>query len=170
MNVKMPSNVKSGDYIKLYLQVFQLLDSVEYSNWIYEKKLENEAMANIMFDEYLRVAGINPEPDNNGIIKVIEKQGKGEPPLFGQTVLVNYIMLTTDGQEITNTYTNGQPDEFVLGDNAIIKGFNLALIKMKKGEKSRLVLPYYLGYGATGAAGIAPYANLLIDVELLDYH
>lgn len=170
MNVKMPSNVKSGEYVKLYIQVVKLLDSAQYDNWLLEKEIESKAIAHLMFEEYLKVAGITEEPDNNGIIRIMEKQGKGKSPVFGQTVIIDYIMLSMDGQELVNTYTNGQPDEFILGDNEVIKGFNLSLIKMKKGEKSRIILPYYLGYGETGVAGIAPYTHLLIAVELLDYH
>ncbi len=168
MNVPMPSNVKSGDYVKLYIEVLQLLDSTEYEHWLEQKDFENKAMAHQMFDEYIKATGITQEPDNNSIIRIVEKEGKGKSPIYGQTVVVNYICLSMAGQEIFNTYSEGVPHEFVLGDNAIIQGLNLSLIKMKKGEKSRLIIPYYLGYGEVGAPNVPPYTHLLMEVELME--
>ncbi len=169
MNATMPSNVKPGDYVKLYVQVLQLLDSAEYDYWMIQTELESKALAHQMYDAYLKETGVTQLPDNNGIIRMIEKQGKGKSPKFGQTVSIHYICLTMSGQEITNTYMEGAPYEFVLGDGEVIQGLSLSLIKMKKGEKSRLIVPYYLGYGDKGNAQVPPYTHLLIDVELLDF-
>lgn len=169
MNVPMPANVSPGSYVKLYIDVIDLLDSNEYVTWLEEKELEDKAMAHQIFDAYLRTAGITQLPDNNGIIRMVEREGKGKSPEYGQTVAIHYICLSMAGDEIVNTYMEGSPLEFMLGDNQIIQGINLSLIKMKKGEKSRLILPYYLGYGAEGASRVPPYSNLLIDIELLDF-
>lgn len=169
MNVKMPENVKPGSYVKLYIDVIDLLDSNEYVTWLEEKELEDKAIAHQMFDAYLRTAGITQLPDNNGIIRLVEREGKGKSPVFGQTVAIHYICLSMAGDEIVNTYMEGSPLEFILGDSQIIQGLNLSIIKMKKGEKSRLIIPYYLGYGAEGASRVPPYTHLLIDIELLDF-
>lgn len=170
MNLRMPSNIKSGEYVKLYVQVLDLMDSIEYDNWLVAKDLENKAMAHQMFDAYLKATAVTVEPDNNGIIRIVEREGTGKPPVYGQTVIIDYISLSMAGQEIANTYMEGSPLEFVLGDNTIVQGLNLSLIKMKKGEKSRLIIPYYLGYGAEGAANVPPYTHLLMDVEFRDFH
>lgn len=168
-NVKMPANVKSGSYVKLYIQVLQLLDSSEYEVYLEEKDIENKVMARKMFDAYLMASGITEAPDNNGIIHIIEKEGTGKSPVYGQTVFVHYMCLTMMGQEIANTYMEGAPNEFVLGDSQMIDGLNLSLIKMKKGEKCRLIIPYYLAYKEEGAENIPPYTHLIMDVELLDF-
>lgn len=168
-NVKMPENVKPGSYVKLYIQVLELLDSNEYDLWVEQKEFENKVMARQMFDSYLQMAAITEAPDNNGIIRIIEKKGKGKSPEFGQTVTIHYVCLSMAGQEIENTYMKGKPVEYVLGDSKMIDGLNLSLIKMKKGEKSRLIIPYYLAYKEAGAANVPPYTHLIMDIELLDF-
>ena len=41
---------------------------------------------------------------------------------------------------------------------------------MSKGEKGILYIPYDLAYGQMGAGGvIPPYANLIFEVELIDF-
>jgi FKBP-type peptidyl-prolyl cis-trans isomerase len=168
-NVKMPDNVKPGSYVKFYLQVTQLLDSAEYDYYLENKEIENKVMAHQMFDAYLKMSGITEAPDNNGIIRVVEKKGTGKSPIFGQTVTVNYICLTMTGKEIRNTYMEGKPEVYVLGDSKMVDGLNLALIKMQKGEKSRLIIPYYLAYKAEGTTTVPPYTHLIMDVELVDF-
>jgi len=168
-NMKLPDNVKSGSYVKLYIQVLRLLDSTQYDMYVEEQEIQNKVLARQTFDAYLSLAGITQEPDNNGIIRIVEKKGSGKSPTFGQTVTINLICLTMTGQEIANTYMEGAPDEFILGDSQMIDGLNFSLIKMKKGEKSRLIIPYYLAYKEQGAEGVPPYAHLIMDVELIDF-
>lgn len=169
-NMKIPDNVKPGTYVKLYVQVQKLLDSSEYVIWLEQQEIENKVMARQLFDAYISASGITQAPNNNGIIHIIEKKGQGKSPVYGQTVIVHYICLTMTGQEIANTYMEGAPNEFILGDSKMIDGLNLSLIKMQKGEKSRLIIPYYLAYKEEGAAGVPPYTHLIMEVELLDFY
>jgi len=168
-NVKMPANVKSGSYVKLYLQVTELIDSLEYITYLEEKEVEDKVIAQQMFVAYLETVGIPNEPDVNGIVKSIDKKGKGPHPIFGQTVTLHYIELTLDGREITNTYMQGEPFEYILGDGNIIDGLNFSIMNMQKGEKARLVIPYYLAYGDAGNNVVPPYSNIVIDMELIDF-
>jgi cyclophilin family peptidyl-prolyl cis-trans isomerase len=49
----------------------------------------------------------------------------------------------------------------------LIAGFREAMLNMKIGDKARVFIPYYLGYGERGNPPvIPPSANLIFDVEL----
>jgi cyclophilin family peptidyl-prolyl cis-trans isomerase len=49
----------------------------------------------------------------------------------------------------------------------LIAGFREAMLNMKIGDKARVFIPYYLGYGERGNPPvIPPSANLVFDVEL----
>jgi peptidyl-prolyl cis-trans isomerase A (cyclophilin A) len=50
----------------------------------------------------------------------------------------------------------------------LIAGFKEAMLNMNVGDKARVFIPYYLGYGERGRAPvIPPSANLIFDIELL---
>jgi cyclophilin family peptidyl-prolyl cis-trans isomerase len=49
----------------------------------------------------------------------------------------------------------------------LIAGFREAMLNMKVGDKARVFIPYYLGYGERGNPPvIPPSANLVFDIEL----
>ena len=50
----------------------------------------------------------------------------------------------------------------------LVAGFREAMLNMKIGDKARVFIPYYLGYGETGRAPvIPPKTNLVFDIELV---
>ena len=50
----------------------------------------------------------------------------------------------------------------------LIAGFREAMLNMKIGDKARVFIPYYLGYGERGNPPVIPAsANLVFDVELV---
>lgn len=50
----------------------------------------------------------------------------------------------------------------------LIAGFREAMLHMKIGDKARVFIPYYLGYGERGNPPvIPPSANLVFDIELM---
>lgn len=50
----------------------------------------------------------------------------------------------------------------------LVAGFREAMLNMKIGDKARVFIPHYLGYGETGRAPlIPPRTNLVFDIELV---
>lgn len=169
MNRELPPNVRSGSYVTLSVRVIDLMNEEEYDQWLQTKETQDKAAAYQLFRDYLNTAGVTEEPVGSGIVMVNEREGKGAYPQFGNTALIHYMMITFGGRELANTYTSNQPYEFTIGSNEVVYGLNEAMLKMKKGGKSRIYIPYYLAYGKDGVPGIVePYTHLVLDVELLD--
>uniref|UniRef100_A0A8C5R3F1 peptidylprolyl isomerase n=1 Tax=Leptobrachium leishanense TaxID=445787 RepID=A0A8C5R3F1_9ANUR len=62
---------------------------------------------------------------------------------------------------------DGHPKWFVLGVGQVIKGLDIALLNMCRGEKRKVVIPPSLAYGDKGYDKIPPNATLIFEIELL---
>lgn len=97
------------------------------------------------------------------------KEGTGETPKEGQTVVVHYTGWLQDGTQFDSSIDRGEPFSFVLGKGEVIKGWDEGVSTMKVGGKRQLVIPPALGYGDSGAGSvIPPGATLVFEVELLE--
>jgi len=105
-----------------------------------------------------------------GVDIVWSKDGVGNPPAQGQTVIVHYVGKLTNGKEFDSSRKRGKPFEFVLGKGQVIKGWDEAFKQMNKGACATLTISPDFGYGKKGAGGvIPPDATLIFDVELIDF-
>ncbi len=57
---------------------------------------------------------------------------------------------------------------FKIGKGLLIPGWELGLLKMKKGSKRCLVVPYQLAYGHRSYNMIPPYSTLIFEIELIE--
>lgn len=98
-------------------------------------------------------------------------------PIPGSTVTVHYTGWLADEQgnprmdkEFDSSVKRGTPFQFKIGMGHVIAGWDEGVMTMQRGEKRRLHIPSKLGYGASGAGrSIPPFANLVFDVELIDF-
>lgn len=107
----------------------------------------------------------------SGLRYKIKKEGTGEPPQPGKTVIAHYIgRLLETNRQFDSSYDRGEPIRFRVGTGQVISGWDEALLTMKKGEKRILILPPELAYGSRGVAKvIPPDAWLLFEVELINF-
>ncbi len=106
-----------------------------------------------------------------GLYWVVNKEGEGDKPKPGTTIKAHYTgKLLENGRKFDSSYDRGEPIEFKVGVGQVIKGWDQALLGMRRGEKRTLIIPPRLGYGDRGAGGvIPPNAWLVFDVELVDF-
>jgi len=104
----------------------------------------------------------------SGLMYVTVKEGTGPAVTAGATVQVHYTGLFTNGKKFDSSRDRGKPIEFVLGKGQVIKGWDIGIEGMKKGEARQLLIPYSLAYGEKGYPGaIPPKSTLIFDVELV---
>lgn len=101
-----------------------------------------------------------------GIQYLVIKEGEGKQPMLQQSVKAHYKGSLLNGKEFDNSFKRGQP--FTAPLTALIKGWQVALTKMKEGSHWRIWIPSDLAYGDRGAGGDIPGgATLVFEVELL---
>ncbi len=107
---------------------------------------------------------------DSGLMYIVESEGKGEAtPQKGDDVKVHYVGRLLNGKTFDNSYERRTPARFKVGVRHVIKGWDEALLDMKKGEKRTLIIPPKLAYGSSGRGPIPPNSWLVFEVELLDF-
>ncbi|KAL2933041.1 Peptidyl-prolyl cis-trans isomerase FKBP62 [Bienertia sinuspersici] len=115
--------------------------------------------------------GDEKEIDKQGLKKKLVKEGEGwDTPDNGDEVEVHYTGTLLDGTKFDSSRDRGTPFKFTLGQGQVIKGWDIGVKTMKKGENAIFTIPAELAYGETGSPPtIPPSATLQFDVELLSW-
>ena len=117
---------------------------------------------------YFLTKGTSTNFNIQGMKVEILTQGAGEGAKVGDNIVVNYVGTLTDGSKFDSSVDRNQPFSYTLGQNQVIKGWELGLLEMKVGEKRKLTIPPELGYGAGGAGSvIPPNTTLIFEIDML---
>jgi len=163
-----PADIK-GRNIHLHVRILNVMSEDEYLQKRETAKKESKDNAYIEFDKYLREHNITEAPVGRGTVKVTVVPGTGTDAFYGDVVSIHMIQRTFSGIEIENSRAAGGPFEYEIGSEQGLQGLDEALVKMKKGEKAMVYLPYFLAFGESGIPPkIPPYANIMMELELLD--
>ena len=113
-----------------------------------------------MSSEYINIT------DDGKIRKKIIKEGEGEIITENKEVVVNYIG-KLNGKIFQQT--KKEPFHFTLGNNEVIKGWEIGIKTMKKGEKSEFIIEPEYAYGNNTYDNlIPPNSTINFEIELLE--
>ena len=105
---------------------------------------------------------------NGNVLKKITREGTGGSPNSGANVTVEYKGYFKDGNVFDQSYGR-KPFKFQVGVGQVIKGWDLGVLSMKKGEKATFYIKSDYAYGNEGAGDdIPPNTDLFFDVELVN--
>ena len=110
--------------------------------------------------------------DIQGMKVEILKEGTGEGAKVGDSISVNYTGTLTDGTKFDSSvdpsFGHVTPFPYTLGQNMVIKGWELGLLGMKVGEKRKLTIPSDLAYGDAGRPPVIPEkATLIFEIDMM---
>ena len=105
----------------------------------------------------------------SGLKYLVINQGSGPRCQTGDLVSVDYFgMLEADGSEFDNSYRQGRPYTFPLGQGRSIPGYDEGVALLNEGGEALLIIPSELGYGKAGSPPvIPPDASLIFYVNLV---
>ncbi|PHS09450.1 MAG: peptidylprolyl isomerase [Kordia sp.] len=100
--------------------------------------------------------------------KITQTNAEGKKAKRGDNIQVHYTGTLLDGTKFDSSVDRGKPISFPIGTGRVIPGWDEGIMLLKEGEKARLIIPSYLGYGERGSGRvIPPNAILIFDVELV---
>ena len=136
-------------------------------------KYMRQVMDNPQFSEadaeILRTQYGNAHANPSGLHYILRQPGTGPSPLPGSQVTVHYEGFLLDGKKFDSSRDAGKPLSFPVGMDRVIKGWDEALLTMKKGEKRTLIIPWWLAFGEAGKGPVPKRATVRFEIELLDF-
>jgi len=159
-----------------------LLDSIQLNDTIKRieiirvgSKAKNFNASKVFLEESKRTIpyeikmGIDSAFSTDSGLKVLKlKEGTGEKVNPDIPTKAHYSLYTIDGKKIDSSIDKGKPIVFTLNEDSLIAGWKEGALLMREGEKSRLFIPSYLGYGSIGREPlIQPNADLIFEIEIL---
>jgi len=103
---------------------------------------------------------------------IVLKEGdrNGPTPAPGMRAKVLYKGMLLDGTVFDQSLDPANPFQPRIGREELIAAWDQALVRMHRGEKWLLIVPYELGYGTRGNPPKIPSrATLVFEMELLDF-
>ncbi len=95
----------------------------------------------------------------------VVKEGSGAEIQKGNIAYVMYVGVLPDGNVFDSNVQSGQPIGFPIGEGAVIKGWDEALVGVKEGTEVIIDVPADMAYGEAGIPGrIPPNSPLRFDV------
>ena len=104
----------------------------------------------------------------SGLQYQVVTEGKGAKPTADDKVKVHYTGKFLDGRVFDSSIPRKEPLSFTIGKGQMIKGFEIGVKLMQKGEKAVIVIPSALAYGARQRGEIPPYSPLVFELELVE--
>lgn len=106
---------------------------------------------------------------DSGLLMLLIEPGRGAEVQMRRPVEVHYYgVFEADGKMFDNSFQRGQPFQFRPGLGMVIKGWDMAVPRLREGGKAILFIPAHLAYGKAGSPpAIPPDANLVFYVEVV---
>jgi FKBP-type peptidyl-prolyl cis-trans isomerase len=186
---KRPPFFPKGSNLMICLKI-EKIQSLDEAMAERNKAMEEEKAANAKLAEkeagvaatYIANNKLMLKTTASGLKYVITQPTVKRKPLPGDTVYVNYLGRTLDGNVFDTSIEaeavkagkkqEGRPYEpisFTLGAHEVIPGWDEGLQLLNEGSKATFIIPSKLAYAERGAGGgeIPAYATLRFDVELV---
>ena len=139
---------------------------VDHASWATEV---NEIPTTAVIYADSNLASADTVVTASGLTYIELDAGTGPRPGRGSMVSVHYTGILVDGTVFDSSYPRRGPFRFVLGQGAVIQGWDEGIALMLQGARGRLIIPPDLGYGTRGAGNvIPPNATILFDIWLAD--
>lgn len=163
-----PGFLKQDSMVKLDLKITRILQKTPAPGTTGSAVPDRELQELKEIDDYLQQHYPQVKADSYGLYILEHTTTASETVVPGKRVRVAYSGFYLNGSPLDN---GRQQLEFVFGTpDQLIKGLNIVIGHLKKGETTKIIVPSRLAFGETGSTNgsIPPYTPLLYNLTLID--
>lgn len=172
--IRIGSKAKSFDAAEIFDAELMSYSQNKKSRKQQEEDAEAARYANYLKDKISFLAKMNEGKavkTSSGLrILMLEKNPSGKKIVTNKPIKSHFTLYTADGVQIQSTKESTQPFVFQLDDaqRPMITGFKEGVKNMRVGEKVRLFIPYYIGFGEAKYGPFPAKSDLVFEVEILE--
>lgn len=139
-----------------------------------EKDIETARYSKYLADKDVFLAKMDEakakKTDSGLRILKLKSNPSGQKVVVNKPIQAHFTLYTADGKKIQTTEENSKPFVFQLDDEQrpMITGFKEGVKNLRTGEKVRLFIPYYIGFGEAKYGPFPAKSDLVFEVEILE--
>ena len=172
--IRIGSEAKSFDADEIFNQ-----EIIKFNKSTEERKKEEKKAEEVRYSKYLEdKAKFLKEMDEAKATKtdsglrflMLKANPRGKKVPDNKPIKSHFTLYTADGKKIQSTKDSSQPFVFQLNDaqRPMITGFKEGAAMMREGEKARLFIPYYIGFGEAAYGPFPAKSDLVFEIEILE--
>ena len=166
---KIPDFVEPGELLYYDVAVKKIENKEEYQQSVLMRQQEKYKLERSKLLEYIRQNEITTLPQASGLYYIETKEGRGIKPDTGDVCTIRLEVSDLSGRLLYSNMDTEIPTlEVTYGEEFDTKGFMQGLGMMRKGGKSKLIVPSPIGVGKLGMQGVEGFTTLIYKVSLED--
>ncbi len=167
-----PNFCKKDTLVKINFKINQIISKYEYKELQHlaqfgsNKDTELEELQ--LIDNYLVQNKFSSKPNDYGIYELSKTSTTDDKVEIGKKIKIEFESWFVDGKPLDNGV---QTLEFIYGTpDQLIKGLNIVISTLKKGETSKIIVPSRLAFGEQGSSNgnVPPYTPIVYKIKIID--
>jgi|GEM_PF-796496 len=165
---------KPGSNLKFDVSLVRVQPYTEAEMEIAVEESRQEQAEHKTLDAYMKEKNIVAEKQPEGYYLLVQSRGNGKEIKEGDVVSINFSGHFLNGVDFDSNAKSGKPYSWTVGKEGVIKALDLAVLKLREGDKALLIVPSSLAYGSEGLKKpnsltyiIPPFSTLIFEVEVV---
>jgi len=167
-NQQLPDFVSAGEPMYYDVKLLERQTPEQHKNALEQMHIAARKKEMSTLLSYLRENKIDTPPLSSGLYLLEQKNGHGPLPDTGDILKVKLKVAELNGKQLYSNQKSSVPLQIEFGKPFDTRGFMQGLSMMRKGSKTKLLVPSPIGVGAYGMQGVEAYTTLEYEVELIE--